>query len=497
MERIVHTLRVRFQGIPICNAKGVAIYIPDCIQWATRVDQIGAGVLLASDSTARAWDAAHDRHAALDDKIRAVITWVEGSRADAVELDALADRGQRRGPLHGMLVGLKDNIETAGIRTTCGASFMSDNVPEHDATVVSMLRQSGAVVVAKLNMAELAWGATTQNATYGSCRNPWDLDRIPGGSSGGSGAALAAGYCQASLGTDTGASVRIPAALNGAVGLRPSVGSISTKGIYPVSVSQDTVGPMARSAVDAARLAEALIGFDPAEPYSIRSDGLPATALIGTALGGLRVGIAEQFFFDDLDPGVAEVVDEFLGWLGTQGTARSSVGDFGQAGAHEHWTRIVQCEGAMLHRERLTSRPEDFSPDVFGRISAGLQVEATELARSIDWRTRYRWRLDQVLNDLDVIVSPVVPVDVPLVGGYDSREQTAALGRITYPWALHAGPTLSLPIGFHPQSANPVAIALTAARFAEARLFQVAATYQHDTQWHERWPAVVESVSTG
>lgn len=442
------------------------------------------------DSCAAAWDAAHDRFKALDDNIRAVITWIDESRGVAVELDA-AERGEARAPLHGMLIGVKDNIATAGIRTTSGASFLADNIPTEDATVIRLLRDSGAVVVAKLNMAELAWGATTQNATYGSCRNPWDLQRIPGGSSGGSGAALAAGYCDAALGTDTGASVRIPSALNGVVGLRPSFGSISAKGVYPGAYTQDTVGPMARSAVDAARLTEALTGHDPSDPYSVRPEGLAPTALIGTTLAGLRVGIAEQFFFDDLDAGVAEVVEEFLRWLPVQGVIRSAVGDFGQADAHEHWTRIVQCEGAALHRERLTARPADFSPDVHSRISCGLNVEATELARSLDWRVRYRWGLDRLLQDLDVIISPVIPVDVPLVGGYDSREQTAALGRITYPWALHAGPTLSLPIGFHPTSGNPVAIALTAPRFGEARLFQIAAAYQQKTEWHLCWPSIL------
>ncbi|MCW2542203.1 MAG: Amidase [Frankiales bacterium] len=452
-------------------------------------------MLLREDDSLPAWDAAHGRYAALEDKIHAVITWIDASRDEAVALDALAARGERRGPLHGMLVGLKDNIATAGVRTTAGASFMSDNVPEQDATVVRLLRASGAIVMAKQNMAELAWGATTQNATYGSCRNPWDLDRIPGGSSGGSGASLAAGYCEASLGTDTGASVRIPAALNGVVGLRPSVGSISTNGVFPASYTQDAVGPMARSAIDAAQLTEALLRFDPDEPYSIRSTGLPATALIGDPLRGLRTGVTEQFFFDDLDAGVAKVIEVFLAWLAAQGVVRSSVGDFGQDGAHEHWTRIVQCEAAMLHRKRLESRPADFSPDVFGRISAGLGVPGTELARSLDWRERYRQRLDGVLDDLDVIVSPVVPVDVPLVGGYDSREQTAALGRITYPWALHAGPTMSLPIGFHPVSGNPVGISLTAPRFCEAILFKIAAAYQQDTDWHQRWPALVAATA--
>ncbi len=432
------------------------------------------------------WDAARTQWLAHDDQVHAVITWIDGSREEAEAADARAAAGQSLGPLDGMMVGLKDNIDVAGVPTTAGARFLSSNVPAADATVVRLLRQNGAVLSAKLNMAELAWGATTQNATYGACRNPWDLNRIPGGSSGGSGAAIAAGYCDAALGTDTGASVRIPAALNGVVGLRPSVGAISNCGVYPVAYTQDAVGPMARRAVDAARLTEALVRFDAADPYSVSSRGTPATSLHGKPLAGLTIGVAREFFFDDLDDGVGEVVESFLAWLSAQRTVSAPIADFGAADAHEHWTRIVQCEAAAIHRPRLLNSPEEFSADVRGRISAGLDVPATELARSLDFRVRYRRRLSSLFSDLNVIVSPVVPVDVPLVSGYDSREQTAALGRITYPWALHDGPTLSLPIGFHPRSGNPIGVAIVAPRDDEAVLFQIATAYQEVTEWHLR-----------
>ncbi len=435
-------------------------------------------------SAVKAWEMAHARCLAYDGQVQAVITWVDGSRRDAEATDARAAVGKSRGPLDGLLLGLKDNIDTAGVVTTAGAGFLRDNVPATDATVVQLLRRQGVVVLAKLNMAELAWGATTQNANYGSCRNPWDLDCIPGGSSGGSGAAIAAGYCQAALGTDTGASVRIPAALNGVVGLRPSVGAISNRGVFPAAYTQDTVGPMARSALDAARLTEALIHLDAADPYSVASDGAPATSLIGEPIDGLVVGVGRQFFFDDLDDGVGEIVEDFLAWLGANVESTRPVGGFGAADVSEHWTRIVQCEAASIHRDRLLTSPDDFSADVRGRISAGLDVRAPDLARSLDFRVRYRSRLAALFSELDVIVTPVVPIDVPLVGGYDSRKTTAELGRITYPWALHDGPTLTLPIGFHPRSGNPIGIALAASRFAEARLFQIGTAYQAVTEWH-------------
>lgn len=444
-------------------------------------------------SCAERWDEAHALSQALDPEVKAVITWIEDSRAVAVEKDERASLGRLDGPLHGLLVGLKDNIDTAGVRTTAGAAFLSDHVPPADAEAVLRLRAAGAVVVCKLNMAELAWGATTQNVTYGACRNPWDLDRIPGGSSGGSGAALAARFCEASLGTDTGASVRVPAALNGVVGLRPTFGAISNRGVFPVAYTQDTVGPMSPSALTVARITEVLTAHDPGDPYSRESSGPGALSLIGAPLAGLRIGVPSTFFFDDLDAGVAALVDDFVGWLATTGAVMVPVEDFGQADAAEHWTRIVQCEGAALHEERLRTAPGDFSEDVLARVSAGLDVPAVELVRSLDWRARYRHRLGAVLTDVDLLLTPVVPVDVPHAGGYDSRAQTQALGRITYPWALHAGPTLSLPIGFHPSSGLPVGVALSADEWFEARLFQVAVAYQEQTGWHETQPPLVEN----
>ena len=441
------------------------------------------------------WDLAHDRYLALDDRVKSVITWIDDSRERAFALDRIAAEGGSAGPVHGLLLGLKDNIDTANVRTTAGAKFLFDNVPSEDAHCVGLARTGGAVVVAKLNMAELAWGATTQNATYGACRNPWNLDLIPGGSSGGSGAALAARFCEASLGTDTGASVRVPAALNGVVGLRPTFGSISNRGVFPVAYTQDAVGPMAPSALDVARLTEAITGRDPLDPYSLEGTGLAPTALIGHALSGLRIGLPDSFFFDDLDPNIAARIDAFISWLRDQGALIVPVAAFGQSEAFEHWTRIVQCESADLHKERLRAHPYDYSPDVFARISAGLDVPATELARSLDWRQRYRHGLDGVFEDVDVILTPVVPIDVPPAEGYDSRAQTQMLGRITYPWALHAGPTLSLPIGFHSESGLPVSAALSAGRWGEAQLFQVATSYQADTSWHETLPSILSKES--
>ncbi|WP_187264887.1 amidase [Homoserinibacter sp. GY 40078] len=430
------------------------------------------------------WDTAHERYLERDELLRAVITWNDASRRDAEALT----RADHRGPLHGVLVGVKDNIDTAGLRTTAGSAMLDDNVPAEDAPVVRRLREAGAIIVAKTNLAEFAWGGTTQNTAYGGCRNPWNTDRIPGGSSGGSGAALIAGYCDLTLGTDTGASVRLPASINGVLGLRPTFGSVSNTGVFPTALTQDTVGAMGRSAAATARLAAVIAGYDPLDPNSTPEPFEPADARLGQEVAGLRVGVPETFFFDDLDAGVAERVDGFLTWLRSVGAVLVPVADFTQADAFQHWSTIVPAEGAGHHEERLRERGDEYSADVRGRLTAGLEITGAQLARSLAWRAAYRRRLAGLLADLDLIVTPTVASDVPPIDGLDSRAQTAALGRITYPWALHDGPTLNLPVGFHPASGLPVGMALTGARGHESTLFQVADRYQRDTDWHLRTP---------
>jgi len=434
------------------------------------------------------WDDAHRRFLKLDDELKAVITWNDASRADAERVQRARAAGEPGGALEGVLVGVKDNIDTAGLRTTAGSAILAANVPPQDAPVVRRLREAGAIIVAKLNLAEFAWGGTTQNATYGSCRNPWDTRRIPGGSSGGSGVALVAGYCDLALGTDTGASVRLPASVTGVLGLRPTFGSVPNTGTFPTAYTQDTIGAMGRDAAATARLAAVIAGYDASDPLSVAEPFERADARLGRGIEGLRIGVPENFFYDALDEGVASRVDEFLRWLRGAGATLVPVAAFGQSDAFEHWSTIVPAEGAGYHEQWLRAHPEQYSLDVRGRLTAGLEITGPALARSLRWRAEYRRRLVDVFAGLDGIVTPTVATDVPEIDGTDSRAQTAALGRITYPWALHDGPTLNLPIGFHPTSGLPAGMALSAARGGESTLFQIADRYQRDTDWHLRTP---------
>jgi aspartyl-tRNA(Asn)/glutamyl-tRNA(Gln) amidotransferase subunit A len=246
---------------------------------------------------------------ALDTELRSFVTVTgDEARVLAEKSDAERESGRSVGPLHGLPVALKDNIATAGVRTTMGSSFFSEHVPERDAPVWARMREAGAVLVGKTQLHEFAYGATTQNPHHGACRNPWNTDRTPGGSSGGSGAAAGADLCAVALGTDTGGSVRIPASLNGASGIRPTLGRVSNSGVFHVSWSFDTVGPLARSLADLAEVFDVMAGYDPADPMSVNRQAAGLVDGLDRGAEGIRIGIPSSFFFDDVDSDIASAV---------------------------------------------------------------------------------------------------------------------------------------------------------------------------------------------
>ena len=302
----------------------------------------------------------------LDAELRVFVTvTADLARERARGADEALARGELLGPLHGLPVALKDNIDTAGIRTTAGAGFLADRVPREDAAVVERLDAAGAVLVGKVQLHELAYGGTTQNPHFGPCRNPWDPERIPGGSSGGSGAAVAAGMCAAALGTDTGGSVRIPAALNGVSGLRPTTGAISNRGLVWLTHSFDTIGPLARTVEDVAALYATLAGYDPEEPTSVPGSQGDPLAELETGIEGMRIGLPASFYFDDADEPVVAAVRAAGDALAGLGASVVEVELPGSAEALEAGTRIIWAEALATHRDRLAAEPESF-----GRTSA-------------------------------------------------------------------------------------------------------------------------------
>jgi aspartyl-tRNA(Asn)/glutamyl-tRNA(Gln) amidotransferase subunit A len=376
------------------------------------------------------------------------------------------------GPLAGVRVGLKDNIDTAGVRTSCGSAFFADRVPDTDAVVVTRLAEAGAEIVAKTNLSEFAIGLTSQNSASGPVRNPWDPTRVPGGSSGGSAAAVAAGLVDLALGTDTGGSVRLPAAACGVTGLRPGVGTVPDAGTFPMCEIVDTIGPLARTVPMVARAFAVLAGRPVRDP-------VPAPPR--------RIGLPE-LWFDDLDPGVAEVVAA-AGQVFAAGGAELVPVQVAGIGAAQDVLYTVIYSGLLdLHRDRLAD-PGRFHAHTLARIQLGEGLTEGHRDEALTVRAEYQQGLDELFGEVDVLLTPTLPVDVPPAAGADDvAALTRRLAQLTSPWSLHAGPTLALPVGRHPVSGLPVGAQLTAGMGGEELLLDAGAWFQERTSWHAAVP---------
>ena len=424
---------------------------------------------------------------ALDPALNAMITTTaEAAREAADACDRAAAEGRWLGLLHGLPVALKDNIETAGVRTTSGAAYLADHIPNRDAPAAARLKAQGAVLIGKANLQELAWGVVSTNPVAGQCRNPWNPARIPGGSSGGSGAAVAAGMAEAALGTDTGGSVRIPAAMTGIAGLRPTHGRISIRGITPVSVAHDTVGPMARRVADVARIFAALAAYDPLDPLSRDlplGNFLPS---LGDGIAGVRVGLARNFFFEDLDAGVEAAVREGARTLESLGARLVEVTLAGAETAQRWTTVMAYADACAYHRERLDAGPGAISRPVYERMMLGRDFGAVDYAEAMRGREAWRRTLAEAFETVDVLLAPTTPRTAPPIADDRSLHRaTQEATRFTYGGALASIPGLSVPCGFGADGL-PVGMMLEAAWGAEPLLLRVGHAYQTATDWHLR-----------
>ncbi|GAA3949430.1 amidase [Gordonia caeni] len=376
------------------------------------------------------------------------------------------------GPLAGMRIGVKDNIAVAGVTTTCGSAFFADGAPaEQDSPVVASLKAAGARITATLNMAEFAVGVTSQNSAFGGPRNPWDRRRVPGGSSGGSGAAVAAGIVDVALGTDTGGSIRLPASCCGVTGLRPSVSVVSNDGVFPVSPAFDAVGPLARSADDVRRVFEVLVGRE-----------VPPERAV-------RIAAPWPFVTSDVDPAIESALRRVVAILHDCDYEITDDPVPSADRAQDVVYTLIYSDLARLHSERLTTEPERFQPATLERISLGRRISDSQRAAAETDRDLFRAAMAEYFRTVDVVVTPTMPVDVPLISDDPSVIPISRrMGQLSYPWSLHIGPTMSLPIGFHPQTGMPMGAQLTAAPGRESRLFELAATIQRETDWHLRTP---------
>jgi len=413
----------------------------------------------------------------------------ESARARALAADRALERGRLLGPLHGLPIALKDNIDTAGLRTTVGSRFFAERVPKEDAEVARRLREAGAVLLGKTALHEFALGATTQSPHYGACRNPWDPSRIPGGSSGGSGAALAAGFCAAALGTDTGGSVRIPAALNGVTGLRPTRGRVSNRRVFPVSRTLDVVGPMARSAVDVAELLTVVAGYDPDDPVSVDRPVDDYLGDLELGIDGMRVGVPRSFYFADVDAEVAQAVQAAADALAALGAEVEEIVLDGAEEAYEATGGIISAEALAVHLDRLERHPELFGEDLRRRLPLGFQVSGADYADHRQTGRAWTRAVERAFGRADILLTPVTASVAPRADESETIETTRRLTRLTYGWSLAGVPSLALPCGVSARGL-PVGVQLTAPAWHEARLLRAAAAYQRATDWHVREPSL-------
>lgn len=418
-----------------------------------------------------------ERTLRLEPQLGAFIT-VTGDTALAAA--RAADRATTTGSvsrLHGIPIALKDLFDTAGVRTTAGSKIFADRVPTENGEVVKRLLEQGAIAIGKTNLHEWAFGVTTQNPHFGPTRNPWDLSRIPGGSSGGSGAALAAGLCYGALGSDTGGSIRIPASLCGIVGLKPTFGRVSVRGSVPLAWSLDHAGPMARTVRDVALLYAAIAGYDAEDPTSADREVDDPLAEIEDGVRGLRLGVPRQHFFAGTEPEIVSAVREAARVLEREGAVVEEI-DLPRTDALlPTQTAIIGTEAAAFHRERMRERPQDFGPDVLERLRRGEKVTGAEyvLARREQLEIRHAWI--RALGDYAAVLTPTTAIAAPPADGEDALAQAARLTARTSPFNLTGLPAISIPCGLTSEGL-PIGLQIASGPWLESRVLRIARTYE-------------------
>ncbi|HYL11147.1 MAG TPA: amidase [Candidatus Acidoferrales bacterium] len=434
--------------------------------------------------------------------VTAELAMKQARKAEA-EISAPRSRACYRGPLHGIPISLKDNIHIAGVRTTAGSKILAEFTPDGDAAVVALLKRAGAVLLGKMNMHEFAYGVTSNNPHYGAVHNPWDLERIPGGSSGGSAAALAAGLCYASLGTDTGGSIRIPAALCGIVGLKPNFGRVNTEGVVPLSRSLDHVGPMARSVVDVALVLRALVG-DNDQAGALQKVPLPFTIKDPSEVNRgprrpCRLAIPKNYFYDDLDEEVRAIVQEAARSFERLGAVIQEVSMPNLDRADTASTNIALAEARAYHQAQgwYPARAADYGEDVRKRLEWGGEV------RAVDYLLPAETHLNLGLEFLgteetggrlvDALLVPTVPFAAPRIGeekvmvGGKEASVRGELIRLNRPANFFRMPAISIPCGFT-RSGLPVGLQIIGRQWDDANVLRLAQRYQQRHDWHLRWP---------
>jgi aspartyl-tRNA(Asn)/glutamyl-tRNA(Gln) amidotransferase subunit A len=427
-----------------------------------------------------------DRIEALNPALNAFITvMADSALAEAGAAEAEIQRGEWRGPLHGIPIALKDLVDTAGVRTTSASSLHKDRVPAQDAEVVRRLHNAGAVIVGKNNLHEFAYGGSSLVSYFGDVHNPWNHAHISGGSSGGSAAAVTAGLAYAAIGTDTAGSIREPAALCGCVGLKPTYGRVPSRGVIPLSLSLDHVGPLASTVADAAVVLQAIAGYDSAD---LTTPNIPVSDYVGALredAKSLRVGVLREYFFDDLDPEVAAAMQHALKGMETL------VAEMKEVKLDVPADRTLQAaESYAYHAENVSKTPELYQAETLRRIRSGEAITAAQYIKSRRELDEARRSIARVFADVDVLVCPTMPMPAPAIA--DLRANPEALRpaelkllRNTRPFNVWGLPAVSVPCGFT-HSGLPIGLQIAGPHWREDLVLRLAHAYEQATAWHKR-----------
>ena len=436
-----------------------------------------------------------DRIAAVDGRLQSYATiMTDRALASARRADSEIGAGRYRGPLHGVPIAVKDLCYTRAVRTMAGTKVFADFVPDFDATVVAQLEAAGAVILGKLVLCEGAFGPYFPG--FQVPVNPWDAERWSGVSSSGSGVATAAGLCFASVGTDTGGSIRYPSAANGCVGLKPTYGRVSRNGVFALAASMDHVGPMTRTVEDAAIMFEAMAGADPRDPTSL-PDPVPAVrAELGRGIEGLRVGFDRRYATDNVDPDVATAMDHVLATLTRLGATVVAVTmpDVTQVGST--WLTLCAVEALAAHAKTFPSRASEYGPGLRAALESGQRVTPGALTAAQKVRSEVSASIESVLNAVDCLVCPSMANSARVKESNPFDEETAEswaenVRNDVYcqPFNFSGSPTLSVPCGFSAEGL-PLSVQFVGRRLSESVLCRIGHAYEQATPWHLRHPAV-------
>lgn len=400
-----------------------------------------------------------------------------------------AQEETQSGLLQEIPIAVKDLYNTKGIRTTAGTRFFADHIPQEDAYVVQKIKKAGAQIIGKTNTHEIALGVTNNNPHYGACRNPWDITRTPGGSSGGSAVAVATGMAMAALGTDTGGSIRIPASLCGVVGLKPTFGRVSLRGILPLSWNLDHAGPITRKVEDAALMLQVMGGYDELDPASMKT-------LPGDYYSHLRDGIKDRkfalatgSFIEESDPEVLEAVRKTAQVLEEQGAVITETNvDFLKEAAVAN-ALMTQADGAAFHRERLKEHPDWFGADVRQRLEIGAAFTSSEYILARRTQAEVKRQLELLFEEYDGLLLPTTPITAPVLEGENALERARQLTRFTAPFNLTGLPALTIPCGFTSEGL-PIGLQIVSRAWNEAGVLRTGYAFQQATEWHTRMPSI-------